>query len=238
MFNMRKEFTKEKVAVKHLNLGINNEECFGLLGHNGAGKTTTINMLTGLFSPSSGEAFVNDRNIKEDLLEVRREMGVCPQHDVLWDDLNAQEHLLFYGRLKGFWGAELNRMVTAAMESVQLGEHKWKLVKEFSGGMKRRLSVACSLIGDPSVVYLDEPSTGLDPASKHRLWSVVQEAKKGKSIILTTHSMEEAEVLCDRIGIMADGFLQCIGTSSEMKLRFGDGYTLNASINRQIGGID
>ena len=153
----------------------------------------------------NGGGYVNGKSITSDMLSIHQEMGVCPQHDVLWDDLTAEEHLLFYGRLKGFTGSELSKMVKEAMDSVQLGEHRAKLVGMFSGGMKRRLSCACSLIGNPSIVYMDEPSTGLDPASRHRLWSVIQQAKGNKSIVLTTHSMEEADVLCERIGIMSDG---------------------------------
>ena len=183
----------EKVAVKDVSIAINRNNCFGLLGHNGAGKTTMINMLTGLFEPTAGDSWINGFSIKSAMDKIFPEMGVCPQHDVLWDDLNAQEHLLFYGRLKGFSGTVLTKMVNKAMDNVQLDEHRWKLVGEFSGGMKRRLSTACSLIGDPSIVYMDEPSTGLDPASRHRLWNVVQESKSNKTIILTTHSMEEGE---------------------------------------------
>ena len=215
-------------------------------------------MLTGLFPPSKGGAYVNGKSVSRqpyalaeeqtagevfhstpptsnfqitsDMMSIHSEMGVCPQHDVLWNDLTAEEHLLFYGRLKGFSGNVLNKMVKVAMDSVQLGEHRAKLVGMFSGGMKRRLSCACSLIGNPSIVYMDEPSTGLDPASRHRLWSVIQQAKGNKSIVLTTHSMEQADVLCERIAIMSDGFLQCIGTGSELKLRFGEGYTVGATL--------
>merc|ERR1711885_48117 len=130
-------------------------------------------------------------------------MGVCPQHDILWGSLTGRMHVSFFGRLKGMNGKAMG----------------------YSGGMKRRLSVANSLVGNPDVVYMDEPSTGLDPASKHQLWDVISASKAGKSMILTTHSMEEADVLCDRIAIMAGGELQCIGRSWQLKRRFGKGYT-------------
>merc|ERR1719164_446521 len=138
-------------------------------------------------------------------------MGVCPQHDVLWGDLTAREHLLFFGRLKGFSGKTLRKMVDDALESVNLSQFGQTPSGEYSGGMKRRLSCANSLIGNPQLVYLDEPSTGLDPASRHKLWNVLSAAEGNKSIVLTTHSMEEADRLCDRISIMANGEIQAIG---------------------------
>ena len=135
-------------------------------------------------------------------------------------------------------GSELKAMVDGALRAVNLsddpeaaghgggGNTASKRVKTFSGGMKRRLSVACSLMGNPQLVYMDEPSTGLDPASRRKLWEIIAEGKKGRCIVLTTHSMEEADVLCDRIGVMAQGLMQCIGTAGQLKLRFGAGYTL------------
>ena len=231
----------EKTAVQMVSLGIGRETCFGLLGSNGAGKTTFINMLTGLFEPSSGTALVGGRSIAHDMGRIQQTMGVCPQHDHLWRDLTAREHLLFYGRLKGYAGAELKTMVDHALKAVNLdddpeahgsgggGNTKKKRVKEFSGGMKRRLSVACSLMGNPRLVYMDEPSTGLDPASRRKLWELIVEGKKGRAIVLTTHSMEEADVLCDRIGVMSHGLMQCLGDAPSLKLRFGAGYALTVT---------
>ncbi|GAB4822597.1 hypothetical protein N2152v2_009643 [Parachlorella kessleri] len=200
---------KEKAAVRGLNLVINRGECFGLLGPNGAGKSTTINLLTGFLEPSAGTAWVEGHDIRNEMPAIYSLMGVCPQDNLLWDTLTPREHLLFYGRLKGLKGAELDAAVSAGLGSVNLfrGGVSNKQVSTFSGGMKRRLSVAIALIGSPAVVYLDEPSTGLDPASRHNLWGVVKEAKRGRGIILTTHSMEEATVLCDRLGIFVNGQL-------------------------------
>jgi ABC-type multidrug transport system ATPase subunit len=213
------------VAVKSLCLGINRNECFGLLGHNGAGKTTAINMLVGLFEPTAGTALVDGLSIRTDMDSVQTRMGVCPQHDVTWGPLSCREHVLFYARLKGVPAKLLTASVDRALMDVNLKRFEHRRADALSGGMRRRLSVAMALIGTPAVVYLDEPSTGLDPASKRSLWNVVAKAKGNKSIVLTTHSMEEAEVLCDRVGIMALGELQCIGTAAELKLRFGAGYT-------------
>ncbi|CAD7696947.1 unnamed protein product [Ostreobium quekettii] len=199
-------------------------EVFGLLGPNGAGKTTCINMLVGFMKPTSGSALINGMDIAQSMEQIYDSMGVCPQHNLLWDTLTATEHLLFYGRLKGLTGAELKAAVADALKSVRLFANGVgnKLVKTYSGGMKRRLSVGISLIGDPKVVYLDEPSTGLDPASRRNLWGTVKRERKGKAIILTTHSMQEAGVLCDRVGIIVNGSLVAIGSPQRLTSRHGD----------------
>jgi len=227
---LNKTFPNGKAAVKALSLGVDRNECFGLLGHNGAGKTTTINMLVGLFQASGGAMFVDGYDLSRDIDTVRSEMGVCPQHNIMWDSLTVADHLYFYGRLKGLRGQALKYAAQQAAIQVDLFGHAYKRrAGKLSGGMKRRLSVAIALIGDPKVAYLDEPSTGLDPASRRQLWKVINNSKGNKSIVLTTHSMEEADVLCDRIGIMAVGELQCIGTSADLKRRFGEGYTLTVT---------
>ncbi|XP_022681997.1 ABC transporter A family member 8 [Setaria italica] len=218
-----KDGNAEKVAVKGFSLSIQRGQCFGLLGSNGAGKTSLISMLTGFTKPTSGTAYVDGLNIRTDMNEIYTRIGVCPQFDLLWETLTAREHLMFYGRLKRLNGAAL---VEAAEQSLKVlrifeGGVADTRVSQYSGGMKRRLSVAISLIGDPKVVYLDEPSSGLDPASRKALWNAVKFAKKDRAIILTTHSMEEAEALCDRIGISAYGRLRCTGTSKELKAKYG-----------------
>ncbi|CAK7322852.1 unnamed protein product [Dovyalis caffra] len=225
----------EKVAVKGLSLGIPRGECFGMLGPNGAGKTSFISMMIGLTTPSSGTAYVEGLDIRTQMDWVYTSMGVCPQHDLLWETLTGREHLLFYGRLKNLKGAALKKAVEDSLRSVNLfnGGVADKQAGKYSGGMKRRLSVAISLIGDPKVVYMDEPSTGLDPASRSNLWNVVKRAKQDRAIILTTHSMEEAEYLCDRLGIFVSGGLQCVGNPKELKARYGGSYvfTMTTSIN-------
>ncbi|CAN6243557.1 unnamed protein product [Urochloa humidicola] len=218
-----KDGNAEKVAVKGFSLSIQRGQCFGLLGSNGAGKTSLISMLTGFTKPTSGTAYIDGLNIRTDKNEIYTRIGVCPQFDLLWETLTGREHLMFYGRLKRLNGAAL---VEAAEQSLKVlrifeGGVADTLVSQYSGGMKRRLSVAISLIGDPKVVYLDEPSSGLDPASRNALWNAVKSAKKDRAIILTTHSMEEAEALCDRIGISAYGRLRCTGTSKELKAKYG-----------------
>ena len=212
-----------KLAVRQLNLGIERGECFGLLGPNGAGKSTSINMMVGLLEPTHGTALIGGHDIREDMAAIYTLMGVCPQHDLLWESLTGREHLRFYGRLKGLRGAELDAAVEAGLRAVNLWNNGVadKQARMYSGGMKRRLSVAISFVGDPLVVYLDEPSTGLDPASRRNLWDVVKGSKAGRAIVLTTHSMEEAEQLCDRLGIFVDGRLVCIGNPKEITSRYG-----------------
>ncbi|KAL0729739.1 hypothetical protein Bca4012_025832 [Brassica carinata] len=217
-----------KIAVQGLSLAVPSGECFGMLGPNGAGKTSFINMMTGLVKPTSGSAFVQGLDICTDMDRVYTSMGVCPQHDLLWETLSGREHLLFYGRLKNLKNSDLEQAVEESLKNVNLlrGGVAEKPAGKYSGGMKRRLSVAISLIGSPKVVYMDEPSTGLDPASRMNLWTVIKRAKTNTAIILTTHSMEEAEFLCDRLGIFVDGRLQCIGNPKELKGRYGGSYVL------------
>ncbi|GLU12342.1 hypothetical protein SLE2022_290270 [Rubroshorea leprosula] len=221
-----KDGNPEKFAVRGLSLALPRGECFGMLGPNGAGKTSFISMMIGLTKPTSGTAFVQGLDIRTHMDAIYTSMGVCPQHDLLWETLTGREHLLFYGRLKNLKGSVLTQAVEESLKGLNLfhGGVADKYAGKYSGGMKRRLSVAISLIGDPKVVYMDEPSTGLDPASRNNLWNVVKQAKQDRAIILTTHSMEEAEALCDRLGIFVGGSLQCIGNPKELKARYGGSY--------------
>ncbi|XP_047048205.1 ABC transporter A family member 7-like [Lolium rigidum] len=213
----------DKLAVRGLSLALRKGQCFGMLGPNGAGKTSFINMMIGLVRPSYGTAYIHGMDLRKDMTEIYENIGVCPQHDLLWGTLTGREHLLFYGRMKNLTGAALVKAVDKSLKSVNLfycgfGD---KSVNKYSGGMKRRLSVAIALIGNPKVVYMDEPSTGLDTTSRNDLWNVIKRAKKECTIILTTHSMEEAEELCDRVGIFVSGNFHCLGTPNELKARYG-----------------
>ncbi|OEL29286.1 ABC transporter A family member 8 [Dichanthelium oligosanthes] len=243
----------DKIAVRGISLSMSYGQCLGVLGPNGAGKTTLINMLTGFSKPTSGTAYIEGMDIRFDMDRIYTGIGVCPQDDLLWENLTGREHLMFYGRLKKLKGTALAEAIEQSLRSVRLfaGGVTDKLVGKYSGGMKRRLSVAISLIGDPKVVYMDEPSSGLDPASRKDLWKAVKSAKQKRTIILTStvlhffsrhifgtrdcfkdlnaHSMEEAEALCDRIGIIANGSLQCIGSSKELKDRYGGSCVLTVT---------
>lgn len=190
------------VALHPTYFSVRKGEVLGLLGPNGAGKTTLISILTGLVQPDSGEAWIGGASILNELPKVYKSIGVCPQFDLFWEDLTVEEHLLFYLRLKGSKHdldseeAEVLRVCT----DVELQDHRYKLAKALSGGMKRRLSLAISLIGNPDAIFLDEPTTGLDPLNREIFWGILQKIKKDKSIILTTHLMQEADFLSDRVG--------------------------------------
>uniref|UniRef100_M4DNM7 ABC transporter domain-containing protein n=1 Tax=Brassica campestris TaxID=3711 RepID=M4DNM7_BRACM len=231
----RRDGNPPKMAVRGLSLVVASKECFGMLGPNGAGKTSFINTMTGLVKPTSGAAFVQGLDICKDMDKVYTSMGVCPQHDLLWETLTGREHLLFYGRLKNLKGSELNQVCYINLTSLLYNFRGVadKPAGKYSGGMKRRLSVAISLIGSPKVVYMDEPSTGLDPASRMNLWTAIKRAKRHTAIILTTHSMEEAEFLCDRLGIFVDGRLQCIGNPKELKARYGGSYVFTMTTSSE-----
>lgn len=214
-------------AQDSLSFSIPEGNLFCLLGHNGAGKTTTINILTGLFPPTSGEAYIYGRSIHTEMNDIRRSMGVCPQHDILWNEMSAVEHLELFARLKNIPSHLRNSIIAEKLEMVKLTKVGNNRVGSYSGGMKRRLSVAISSIGEPNIIFLDEPTTGMDPVSRRHVWELIEELKHNRVIILTTHSMEEADVLADRIGIMAHGKLRCIGNSLHLKTKFGDGYRIN-----------
>lgn len=220
-------------AVRGVAYSIPKNTVFCLLGHNGSGKSTTIGMLTGLIEPSSGDAFVFGQSVRAEPQMVRRTIGVCPQHDILWPDLTAAEHLEIFARLKGFEPHEIPPMIEETLEGVALLNVQHHRCKTYSGGMKRRLSVAVSSIGNPQLIIMDEPTTGMDPKSVQHVWQMIQYLKKDRSILLTTHSMEEAEILADRIAIMNQGLIMCIGTSLHLKNKFGDGYRLTLSTRHE-----
>ncbi|KAJ3033330.1 hypothetical protein HDV00_006486 [Rhizophlyctis rosea] len=235
MRNMRKVYPSRsglgpKIAVKDVTFAVEEGIVYGLLGPNGAGKTTLISILTGLYDASGGTAKLAAFDIATERESVYRVIGICPQHDILWDDLTVEEHLLFYARLKGVPASEEKAAAEHSMRTVSLdGPFRTRLSKGLSGGEKRRLSIAIALVGDPSVVFLDEPTTGLDPEVRRLVWDIVGRAREGKTIILTTHSMEEAEVLCQRIGIMAKGTLRCLGSPLHLKALYGSGFRVSFS---------
>ncbi|KAL0876011.1 hypothetical protein Bca101_025716 [Brassica carinata] len=218
-------------ALKGLWMNIAKDQLFCLLGPNGAGKTTTINCLTGINPVTGGDAQIYGNSVRSSvgMSNIRKMIGVCPQFDILWDALSGEEHLRLFASIKGLPPASNNPMVEKSLAEVKLTEAGKIRAGSYSGGMKRRLSVAVSLIGDPKLVFLDEPTTGMDPITRRHVWDIIQETKKGRAIILTTHSMEEADILSDRIGIMAKGTLRCIGTSIRLKSRFGTGFVANIS---------
>ncbi|AWP06485.1 putative ATP-binding cassette sub-family A member 2 [Scophthalmus maximus] len=215
------------LAVDRLCLGVRPGECFGLLGVNGAGKTTTFKMLTGDECTTGGEAFINGNSILKELLHVQQSIGYCPQFDALFDDLTAREHLELYTRLRGIPWKDQERVVQWALEKLELSKYADKPAGTYSGGNKRKLSTAIALIGYPSLIFLDEPTTGMDPKARRFLWNLILDIiKTGRSVVLTSHSMEECEALCTRLGIMVNGRFKCLGSIQHLKNRFGDGYMI------------
>uniref|UniRef100_A0A8D2DWM4 ABC transporter domain-containing protein n=1 Tax=Sciurus vulgaris TaxID=55149 RepID=A0A8D2DWM4_SCIVU len=215
------------LAVRNISVAIKKEECFGLLGLNGAGKTSTFQILTGEQIATSGDVFIQGFSITTSLLKVRSKIGYCPQFDALLDHMTVQETMIMYARLWGIPENTINYYVNHLLKLLNLEPHANKLTYTLSGGNKRRLSTAVAIMGRPLVVFLDEPSTGMDPVARRLLWNVVTKTRdSGKVIILTSHSMEECEALCTRLAIMVQGKFKCLGSPQHLKNKFGDVYTM------------
>ncbi|KAF5294595.1 hypothetical protein FQA39_LY13354 [Lamprigera yunnana] len=226
MHNISKNYN-DLVAVNNISLGVNKKECFGLLGVNGAGKTTTFKMMTGDLKIQSGDAWINGWSIKTDLKKVYQLIGYCPQFDALLDDLTCKETLVIFGLLRGVPRRKCAQLAETLGHEFDFTRHLCKQVKELSGGNKRKLSTALALVGDPLVLYLDEPTAGVDPATRRHIWNTLCKVRdKGKAIVLTSHSMEECEALCTRIAIMVNGSFKCLGSIQHLKNKFSEGYTL------------
>jgi len=229
IFNQKKNVH----AVKFLSLSIEKGTLLGFLGANGAGKSTTIGMLTGLIEPTYGDATIYGRSVVNNISEVRKITNVCPQHDILWPELTAYEHFALFAELKGVPAKERESVIQNAISSVKLTSVAHNQISTYSGGMKRRVSVAIACIGNPKIIFLDEPTTGMDSQSKRHIWNLIKEIKKKCVVILTTHLMEEADILADRIVIMADGVMACNGNSLQLKNKFGEGYSISIVVKRQ-----
>ncbi|XP_070581084.1 phospholipid-transporting ATPase ABCA3-like isoform X2 [Ptychodera flava] len=221
---LEKVFNKNKVAVDGISLNMYEGQITALLGHNGAGKTTTMSMLTGLFPPTSGTAFVNGYDIRSDVTAVRSSLGLCPQHDILFDKLTVEEHLYFFAKLKGFPSAKVKDEIDKYIFAIGLEDKRNVQSKSLSGGMKRKLSVGIALIADSKVIMLDEPTSGMDPSARRFIWDLLQQHREGRTILLTTHFMDEADLLGDRIAIMSHGKIKCCGSSLFLKKKYGVGY--------------
>ncbi|KAJ1067367.1 hypothetical protein K5549_010485 [Capra hircus] len=221
------------LAVDKVSLAVQKGECFGLLGFNGAGKTTTFKMLTGEETITSGDAFVGGYSISSDIGKVRQRIGYCPQFDALLDHMTGRETLVMFARLRGIPERHIGACVENALRGLLLEPHANKLVRTYSlsGGNKRKLSTGIALLGEPAVIFLDEPSTGMDPVARRLLWDTVARAREsGKAIVITSHSMEECEALCTRLAIMVQGQFKCLGSPQHLKSKFGSGYSLRAKI--------
>ena len=221
---------KTKVAVDDMCLAIEARSTFGFLGTNGAGKTTTLRVLTGDLRPSAGTASIAGYDIRARMSKARRCLGYCPQVDPLIGLLTAREHLLMLGRLKGISEAALPALAEDLIQRLGLKEYADKPAARYSGGTKRKLSLALAILGFPPVVMLDEPSSGMDPQARRFMHGVIRELAELSCVVLTTHQMDEAEALCSKIGIMARGAFKCVGSRQELKERYGKGYMLELNV--------
>jgi len=218
--NLTKKFG-DLVAVDDLNLSIEKGELFSLLGLNGAGKTTTIKMLSCLIRPSSGDAIILNKNIINDSQYIKQKLNVSPQETAIAPNLNVQENLQMIAGIYGISKNEIPHKVDEMIRMFDLTEVRKKKTKLLSGGMQRRLSIALALITEPEILFLDEPSLGLDVIARRELWEIIRKLKEKITIILTTHYLEEAEALSDRVAVMQKGKIKAIGTVNELLKQTG-----------------
>ncbi|HEY2981216.1 MAG TPA: ATP-binding cassette domain-containing protein [Anaerolineales bacterium] len=214
-------------AVDGISFDIQEGEIFSLLGPNGAGKTTTIAMLSTLYAPTAGDATIGGHSITREPMEVRRVIGVVPQDIALYEDLTARENLVFWGRMYGLSGKSLHARVDEVLEQIGLTDRSKNRVKTYSGGMKRRVNIGVGLLHKPRMLFMDEPTVGIDPQSRRAILDTVKELnRQGMTVLYTTHYMEEAEELSVRVGIIDHGKLIALGTQKELTRQVGQTETL------------
>jgi ABC-2 type transport system ATP-binding protein len=219
--NLRKSFNEHK-AVNGASFTIYKGEIFGLLGPNGAGKTTTIRILSTVLEPDYGDVTIGGHSIRKNAGAVRQLIGVCPQELAFYPDLSAMDNLVFFGRMVGLDSREARAQAIANLELMGLAERARGKVEKFSGGMKRRINLAIALMGHPELLFLDEPTVGIDPQSRNNIYETIIGLKnKGMTILYTTHYMEEADRLCDRVAIMDGGQIIVMDTPHNLKARIG-----------------
>ncbi|KAE9551192.1 hypothetical protein FO519_005605 [Halicephalobus sp. NKZ332] len=234
ILEMEKVYNNHTKALDKLSVKFYESQITAFLGHNGAGKTTTISILTGLYPPSGGTAYVYGKDIRTDISAIRESLGVCPQHNVLFDSMTVEEQLRFYGSLKGLSDEDLEEEVDSMLVDLGLTIKRKSLSSDLSGGMKRKLCIGIALIGGSKLVILDEPTAGIDAHARRSIWQLLLKHKKGRTMILSTHHMDEADVLADRITVIAEGQLKAAGSALFLKKKFGKGYklTIARSTNR------
>ncbi|KAI4463144.1 atp-binding cassette transporter subfamily a abca [Holotrichia oblita] len=220
------KYGKNKVVLDDISLNILEGEITVLLGHSGAGKTTTASILTGILPATRGTALVDGHNVQTDMRKIRGKLGFCPQRNVLWDNLTVKQHLYFFAKLKGLREPELSEDIHKNLELFDLYEKRKTRTRHLSRAMKRKLSVGIALSGNSRICIFDEPTADTDPASTKHLWDIIRSQKEDRTIVWTTSSMEEADCLGDRIGLLTHGQLQCFGSSSFLKRYYGSGYRL------------
>lgn len=228
------------LAVDGVSFDIHEGEIFGLLGPNGAGKTTTISMLSCLLKPTGGDATVAGHSIARQPMEVKKVIGVVPQEVALYPTLSARNNLLFWGRMYGMGGDALKERVAEVLEQVGLSERAKDKVETYSGGMKRRLNIAIGLLHKPKLLFMDEPTVGIDPQSRRNILDMVKDLNgEGMTVLYTTHYMEEAQELSDRVGIIDHGKIIALGTQAELTHIVGqhDGLRLHLDEGTDVEGL-
>ena len=224
-------------AVNGISFNIEEGEIFSLLGPNGAGKTTTISMLSTLYAPTSGEASIGGHSVTKEPMAVRNLIGVVPQELALYDDLSAYENLVFWGQMYGLSGKTLKIRVDEVLEQIGLADKAKNRVKTYSGGMKRRVNIGVGLLHQPKLLFMDEPTVGIDPQSRRAILDSVKALnQQGMTVLYTTHYMEEAEELSTRVGIIDHGELIALGTQAELSRRVGENDTLVLHIDENQNG--
>jgi ABC-2 type transport system ATP-binding protein len=227
-------------AVKGVSLQIHKGEIFSLLGPNGAGKTTTISMISGLIQPTRGDAFIGGFSITHQPLEAKRLLGVVPQEVALYPTLSARQNLEFFGRMYGLGGKDLGRRVDEMLDFVELTDRQSDRLETYSGGMKRRINIAAGLLHEPQVVYMDEPTVGIDPQSRRRILDTVRTLRdqRGITVLYTTHLMEEAQELSDRVGIIDHGEIIALGTQGDLIQQVGEQDRLVFKVGEAVVGAE
>ena len=225
-------------AVDDLSLAVHEGEVFGFLGPNGAGKTTSINMICGLLKPDSGRVTIRGVKVAGGDADLRKRVGVCPQEIVLWERLTCREQLQFVGEMYGLSGRLARQRSDSLLEELGLEEKRDKQARTLSGGMQRRLNLAMALVHDPEIVVLDEPEAGLDPQSRVKVRRYIQSLARLKTVILTTHNMDEAERLADRVAIIDHGRLLVLDTPEALKQRLGEGDVLEIELQQALAEGD
>ncbi len=219
--DLHKSFNEHK-AVNGVSFTIDKGEIFGLLGPNGAGKTTTIRMLSTVLQPDIGDVTIGGYSIRDDADVIRNLIGVCPQELALYEDLSALDNMVFFGRMAGLNGKEARAQAMTYLELMGLVERAKGKIAKFSGGMKRRINLAIALMGHPQLLFLDEPTVGIDPQSRNKIYETIESLRdKGMTILYTTHYMEEADRLCSRVAIIDGGQIVAMDTPYQLKSQIG-----------------
>ena len=233
-----KKFYKDVKAVNGVDFTIQTGEIFSLLGPNGAGKTTIINLLTGLFPPNAGDVFIFGKSIKKEPMKAKALMGVVPQEIALYEDLSARENLLFWGKLYGLRGKQLQSRVDEVLDLIGLRDRQRQRISKYSGGMKRRVNIGIALLHLPKLVVMDEPTVGIDPQSRrHILDNVLDLNKQGMTVLYTTHYMEEVQELSDHIAIMDQGKIVARGTHAELVQLVGEQDRVELTLTQDGGKV-